>query len=72
MLVNRDKGAADRRYWTAYDHFKVEQEARAMRRAYAYKVMRRSWKRVLARLAVALAHAGAQPPKVRRTTATGI
>ena len=70
MLVNRHQDAADRRYWTAYDHFKVEHEARAMRRAYAYGVMRHWWKRAVARLAAALAHAGAQPSKLRRTTAT--
>jgi hypothetical protein len=31
--------APDLSYWTAYDHFMVEREARAMRRAYVYALM---------------------------------
>ena len=35
-----DDEAPDRKYWTEYDHFMVEREARAMRRAYAYALFR--------------------------------
>jgi len=57
----------DRRFWTAYDHFKVEQEARAMRRAQINAMVKRAWQNASARLRAALAHAGAQPPKHSRT-----
>ena len=33
----------DRSYWTAYDHFMVEREARAMRRAYTWSLLVRGW-----------------------------
>jgi len=36
-------GAADRKYWTDYDHFMIEREARARRRAYAYALLRSGW-----------------------------
>ena len=63
-LVYSNDEAPDRRYWTAYDHFKVEQEARAMRRAYVYAAIQKGWTRAAKRVATALAHAGAQPQKV--------
>lgn len=53
----------DRRFWTAYDHFKFEQEARALRRAEITAMIIGLWKRAMQRLRVALANAGAQPPK---------
>ena len=33
----------DRSYWTAYDHFMVEREARAMRRAYVWELLAKAW-----------------------------
>ena len=33
----------DQRYWTAYDHFMVEREARAMRRDYVSALFARMW-----------------------------
>jgi len=39
-----DDDAPDRKYWTAYDHFMVEREARAMRRDYAYKLLGSWWR----------------------------
>jgi hypothetical protein len=33
--------APDTSYWTAYDHFMVEREARAMRRAYVWSLIAR-------------------------------
>jgi hypothetical protein len=36
-----DDDAPDRKYWTAYDHFMLEREARAKRRAYAYRLLGR-------------------------------
>jgi uncharacterized protein YjiS (DUF1127 family) len=34
---------ADRRYWTRYDHFIVEREARKIQRAYLYALAARGW-----------------------------
>ena len=34
--------APDPSYWTAYDHFMIEREARAMRRAYTWAALARS------------------------------
>ena len=59
----------DRRFWTAYDHFMFEREARAMRREYLYAALGRLAKRIVAWVRVELAHAGAQPP--RRDAARG-
>ena len=53
----------DRRFWTSYDYFRVEQEARAMRRAEIYALV----DRIVRRVKTALAHAGAQPVKPRKT-----
>ena len=35
---------ADRRFWTAYDHFMVEREARELRNAYIGAVVKRGWR----------------------------
>jgi hypothetical protein len=42
--------APDRRFWTAYDHFMVEREARAMRNAYIGALVARGWRWLTARL----------------------
>jgi len=34
----------DVRYWTAYDHFMVEREARAARYAYLYGLIANAWR----------------------------
>jgi uncharacterized protein YjiS (DUF1127 family) len=34
---------ADRRYWTRYDHFIVEREAREIQRGYLYTLAARGW-----------------------------
>ena len=62
MSMYRDDDTPDRRFWTAYDHFKIEQEARAMRRAHVNAMLRNAWRRV----AIALTRAGAQPRKSPR------
>ena len=54
----------DRRYWTAYDHFKVEQEARAMRYAEMTRLFGNLWKA----MRESLARAGQQPVKSARAT----
>jgi hypothetical protein len=33
----------DQRYWTAYDHYMVEREARAMRRVYVWTLLAKAW-----------------------------
>jgi hypothetical protein len=39
----------DRRYWTAYDHFMVKREARAMHHVYLYALAAR-WCKAVRRL----------------------
>jgi len=41
----------DKSYWTAYDHFMVEREARAMRTAYAIAWLGSLWRAIRARVA---------------------
>ena len=36
----------DPSYWTAYDHFAIEREAQALRRAYAWALVARGWQRL--------------------------
>ena len=62
LYMHHDDETPDRRFWTAYDHFKIEQEAHAMRRAHVYAMLRNAWQRV----AIALARAGAQPQRPQR------
>lgn len=33
----------DPSYWTAYDHYMIEREARAMRRVYAWTMLANAW-----------------------------
>ena len=65
--MERFEEIPDRRYWTAYDHFMVECEARAMRRRYVAQLVSQALRRMQARLQRAFAHAGAQPPRRART-----
>jgi hypothetical protein len=41
---------ADSRYWTTYDHFMIEREARALRREYVYRMIANGWRRLRKRL----------------------
>ena len=43
--------APDSRYWTTYDHFMLEREARAQQREYIYGLIARGWRRLGALLA---------------------
>ena len=47
----------DPSYWTAYDHYMIEREARAMRRAYTWSLLVRGW-HVLARALASVRRAG--------------
>jgi hypothetical protein len=38
--------AADSRYWTTYDHYMIEREARALRREYVYGMLANGWRRL--------------------------
>jgi hypothetical protein len=40
----------DTRYWTAYDHFMIERQARALRREYVYRLIASGWHRLRERL----------------------
>ena len=41
----------DPSYWIAYDRFMIEREARALRNAYAWSLLVRAWRALLARAA---------------------
>jgi hypothetical protein len=40
----------DRSYWTAYDHFMIEREAREMRRAHMHAMISKAWAAIRKRL----------------------
>ena len=61
--MERNEERPDVRFWTTYDHFMVEREARALRRKHMLDLTCRYWKRASARLAQSLKRAGAQPVK---------
>ena len=44
-----DSELPDKSYWTAYDHFMAEREARAMRAAYTYAMLASLWRAIRAR-----------------------
>ena len=53
LQCTRGQDAEDRpdvRYWTAYDHFMVEREARAARNAYLYGLIVKAWRSLVQRL----------------------
>ena len=50
-LLQSNIAAPDRSYWTAYDHYMVEREARALRRAYAYSLLAKAWNKLRQRVA---------------------
>lgn len=41
----------DMSYWTAYDHFMIEREARAMRRAFVWSLVAKGWQALRRRFA---------------------
>jgi len=54
-LLHRTQAASnaevpDSRYWTAYDHFMIERQARALRREYVYRLIANGWRRLRERL----------------------
>ena len=59
----------DTRFWTTYDHFMIEREARAMRRRELRALTVALWRKIAARGAESLKHAGAQPVKPQRSAA---
>jgi hypothetical protein len=67
MAMRLDDDAPDRKFWTAYDHFMIEREARAMRREYTYALLRSWWQRstTLASRFVSGASSGARPVRPR-------
>ena len=46
-----DTDRPDTSYWTAYDHFMVEREARAMRAAHASSLLAKGWQALRQRFA---------------------
>jgi hypothetical protein len=63
--MERNEERPDVRFWTTYDHFMVEREARALRRKHVGALMRTWLRRAHARILQELKHAGAQPVKSR-------
>ena len=59
----------DARFWTTYDHFMIEHDARAMRRREVRALAIALWRKLAARTAQSLKHAGAQPIKTQRSAA---
>lgn len=60
----------DQSYWTAYDHFMVEREARVMRAAYAWSLVAHGWQVLRRRFAPSAAdqravHTGVGAPHAR-------
>jgi hypothetical protein len=49
--VSSNDQTPDARYWTEYDHFMLEREARARRREYVYGLIAKAWRRGVERLA---------------------
>ena len=42
--------APDSRYWTTYDHYNIERQARAIRREFVYGLITNAWRRLGERL----------------------
>ena len=61
--MERNQERPDVSFWTTYDHFMFEREARALRRRHVRALFRAYWKRAKARVVQSLKHAGAQPVK---------
>ena len=64
MVHNQER--PDVRFWTSYDHFMFEREARALRRKHLRALTRIWWKRAKARIVQELKHAGARPVRPGR------
>jgi hypothetical protein len=52
-----DEGRPDKSFWTEYDHFMIEREARALRRAHARALFGRAWQSIV-RWAAGARHVG--------------
>jgi hypothetical protein len=63
MDLNQER--PDVRFWTTYDHFMIEREARAIRRRELRALFTAGWRKAKARIVLSLKHAGAQPEKPR-------
>jgi len=55
--------APDRRYWTEYDYFMLEREARAKRREYVHGLIARGWRQLATRLARGRSGGAAEPQR---------
>ena len=67
--MERTEDRPDVRFWTSYDHFMFEREARALRRKHIRALMRAWLRRAKAGIAQSLKYAGAQPMKLDRKAA---
>jgi hypothetical protein len=55
---NDNREVPDPRFWTSYDHFMLEREARAQRRKYVYELIARGWRKLQRRLRASPASSG--------------
>lgn len=67
--MERNEDLPDRSYWTAYDHFMVEREARALRRRYVRVMIGRHVLRIARRVRKAVAGVSPVPAFGRARTA---
>ena len=67
--MERNEQRPDLRFWTSYDYFMFEREARALRRRELRVLFGGLWREALARLSRSLGNAGAQPVKMQRKPA---
>jgi len=67
--MERNEERPDVRFWTTYDHFMFERDARALRRKELRVLWRALASRAKARIVQSLRHAGAQPAKPQRAPA---
>lgn len=63
--MERNEERPDIRFWTSYDHFMIEREARALRRRELLALSAGLWGKARTRFAAALKTAGAQPVKMQ-------
>jgi hypothetical protein len=67
--MERNEERPDIRFWTGYDHFMVEREARALRRRELCALSAGLWRKARTRFAATLKTAGAQPVKLQERAA---
>jgi hypothetical protein len=68
--MTSNEESPDARFWTTYDHFMFEREARALRNKELLALVRTWWPRTKARILRELKHADTQPVRTRSLPAS--